>query len=360
MAHIPAMAALALFLLALVGAPLPALAAGVTRVDVFPGEVRPPFGVPVAGVRPLARTGPDRLVLDGGGAEAAIAPRVGAGDHILSEVLAGWSATFRPPAVLRRLLSPPRYRVRVTVAPARAVERRVAVAGPENRPLVVIDAGHGGHDPGSISPFDGVREKDVTLAIARIVRDRLLATGRMRVALTRADDRYLVLRDRFGVARRLGAQLFVSIHADSAPNPDARGATVYTLSEVASDREAARLASRENRADAIGGLDLSDQGSDVTGILIGLTQRETMTVSSRFAKVLHRESDAVPFKPGYHRFASLMVLKAPDVPSVLYETGYMSNEQDVAWLTSAKGRDAIAAGLADAVAAHFARQIAGR
>ncbi len=407
--HSRTMAALALLLLALVGAPLPALATGVTAVEAASGEVRLSFDGLVTGIRPLALSGPDRLVLDVDGAEETGTVRSRATDAAVRGVRAarfdatttrvvldlarplvvtgarwaadgrgvalslspadapGWrsavarrAAVLRPPAVVRRLLAAPRYRVRVPVAPAHAVERRVKVAGPDDRPLVVIDAGHGGHDPGSISPYGGVREKDVTLAIARAVRDRLLATGRMRVALTREDDRYLVLRDRFAVARRLGAQLFISIHADSAANPEARGATIYTLSEVASDREAARLASRENRADVIGGLDLSGQASDVTSILIGLTQRETMNVSSRFAKVLHRESGTVPFKPGYHRFASLMVLKAPDVPSVLYETGYMSNEQDVAWLTSAAGRDAIATGIAGAVSAHFARQIAGR
>ena len=265
-----------------------------------------------------------------------------------------------PPALLRRLLPPAPYRVRVPVPPAGPMRPDPRVEGPAGRPLVVIDAGHGGHDPGSISPFGGVREKDVTLAVALAVRERLLATGRMRVALTRADDRYLVLGDRFAAARALGARLFVSIHADSAANEAARGATVYTLSEVASDREAARLASRENRADLIDGVDLSDQRHDVADILIGLTQRETMSDSARFADVLHRESAGVPFKPGYHRFASLMVLKAPDVPSVLYETGYMSNVDDVAWLTSAAGRRAIADGLARAVAAHFARGGAAR
>ena len=265
--------------------------------------------------------------------------------------------SFHPPALLRRWLAPAPYKVRVAVPPAGPVRPDPRVQGPAGRPLVVIDAGHGGRDPGSISPYGGVREKDVTLAIALAVRDRLLATGRMRVALTRADDRYLILQDRFAIARTLGARLFISIHADSAPNGEARGATIYTLSEVASDREAERLASRENRADIIDGVDLSGQGHRVTDILIGLTQRETMGVSAHFADVLHRESGDVPFKPGFHRFASLMVLKAPDVASVLYETGYMSNETDVAWLTSEEGRTAIADGLARAVAAQFARQI---
>ena len=262
------------------------------------------------------------------------------------------------PTFLRRLLPPARYKVRVPVRPARESRVLPKVEGPAGRPLVVIDAGHGGHDPGAVSPFGEVQEKDVTLALALEMRDRLLATGRMRVALTRTDDRYLVLAQRFQIARRLGADLFLSVHADSAPNDQARGATIYTLSEVASDREAARLAARENRADVINGIDLSDQAGDVAGILIGLTQRETMTVAARFAGILHRESEGVAFRDGYHRFASLMVLKAPDVASVLYETGYMSNEEDVAWLTSETGRRAIADGVARAVSAHFARQLA--
>lgn len=258
---------------------------------------------------------------------------------------------------IQRSAAPRRYNVRVPIGRAISPAKNVRVEGPADRPLVVIDAGHGGHDPGSISP-SGVREKDVTLAVALAIRDRLLATGRVRVALTRTDDRFVILPERFAVARSLGAELFLSIHADSAPDEQASGATLYTLSEIASDREAARLAARENRADILNGVDLSAERSQVANILIGLTQRETMGASARFAGVLQRESGAVPFKLYPHRFASLMVLKAPDVPSVLYETGYLSNEADVEWLTSEAGQDAIAAGVARAVAAHFARQLA--
>ena len=150
----------------------------------------------------------------------------------------------------------------------------------DSRPLVVIDAGHGGHDPGAIGPT-ALREKDVTLKIAQAIRDELLRSGRVRVALTRDDDRYLVLRERFGIARRLGADLFISIHCDSAGDGDATGATVYTLSEVASDKEAARLAARENKADMIAGVNLGDAGADVSSILIDLTQRETMNSSAQ-------------------------------------------------------------------------------
>ena len=154
---------------------------------------------------------------------------------------------------------------------------------------MVIDAGHGGHDPGAIGG-SGLREKDVTLKIAREIRDALLRSGRVRVALTRDDDRYLVLQERYGVARKLHADLFISIHCDSVGEGNATGASVYTLSEVASDKESARLAARENKADIIAGIDLADATPDISSILIDLTQRETMNSSANFARLLGREA----------------------------------------------------------------------
>ena len=237
------------------------------------------------------------------------------------------------------------------------------IEGPADgsRPLVVIDAGHGGHDPGAINAETGKQEKEITLAIAQAIRDQLLRAGRVRVALTRDDDRFLVLQERYGIARKLNADLFISVHADSAENTDARGATVYTLSETASDREAARLAARENKADIVNGVNLGGQTGDVSSILIDLTQRESMTMSAGFARLLHREaSPEVPFRSIYHRFASLIVLKAPDTPSVLFETGYLSNDKDAAFLSSRRGQAAIARGVARAVEVHFARKLALR
>jgi len=258
--------------------------------------------------------------------------------------------------------TPPKRRYSVTIPldpPKRLSLPRVQ--GPDNRPLVVIDAGHGGHDPGAISPHGGAREKDATLAIARAIRDELASSGRVRVALTREDDRFIVLNQRYEIARRLNADLFISIHADSAGNEQAAGATVYTLSEVASDREAARLAARENKADILNGVNLGGATSDVSSILIDLTQRETMNISSKFATLLKREAaPLVPFRSDYHRFASLIVLKAPDVPSVLFETGYLSNEADMKFLFSSDGRKRIATGAARAIETHFARQLASR
>jgi N-acetylmuramoyl-L-alanine amidase len=244
--------------------------------------------------------------------------------------------------------------------PARAVGLSLPrVEGDPSRPLVVIDAGHGGFDPGAISPTSGLREKDVTLRIARAIRDELLKSGRVRVALTRDDDRFLVLQERYGIARKLHADLFISIHCDSVGTGDATGASAYTLSEVASDKEAARLAARENKADIISGVDLGTENADVSSILIDLTQRETMNASASFARLLGREAQPlVPLRPQFHKFASLMVLKAPDMPSILFETGYISNPKDAAFLDSPEGRHRIAQAVERAVEVNFARKLA--
>lgn len=237
------------------------------------------------------------------------------------------------------------------------------IYGPNDNslPLVVIDAGHGGHDPGAISPHGGQREKVITLAIAKKIRDKLAATGRIRVALTREDDKFLVLQDRFGIARKLGADLFISIHADAAGSEQANGATVYTLSEVASDREAQKLAARENKADIINGINLGGADDNVSSILIDLTQRETMNVSADFAKILIREAKPnMRLRSNSHRFASFVVLKAPDTPSILFETGYLTNEQDVQFLSTSAGQSKIADSITKAVQSHFARAVVSR
>ena len=238
-----------------------------------------------------------------------------------------------------------------------------AVQGPRraDAPLVVIDAGHGGHDPGSSSADGDEQEKNVALRIAKAIRDELLDGGKVRVALTRSDDRFLVLQERREIARRLHADLFISVHCDSAPNPSARGASIYTLSETSSDRVAAALAARENKADVINGIDLSRESNDVSSILIDLAQRETLNTSSVFAAELQRElAPLIGLKSTFHKFAGLMVLKAPDVPSVLLETGYISNDDDLALLTSEEYRHKIAFGVRRAVEAHFARQLVGK
>ena len=267
-----------------------------------------------------------------------------------------------PPAAFRA--DPPKRRYEVT-APIRVNVGKglPLVSGPadDSLPLVVIDAGHGGHDPGAISPHGGQLEKDVTLSIAKSVRDEMLKSGLVRVALTRDTDKFIVLQDRFQLARKLRADLFISIHADSAESPEATGGTVYTLSEVASDREAQRLAARENKANIINGVNLGGADADVSSILIDLTQRETMNVSADFAKLLLREATPnMRIRGNSHRFASFIVLKAPDTPSVLFETGYLSNEADVTFLASQSGQGKVARALANAIQVHFARRIALR
>ena len=246
-------------------------------------------------------------------------------------------------------------------ADARGALPPVTRARGENPPLVVIDPGHGGRDPGAASPYDEAREKDITLALARAIRDDLARSGRVRVALTRDGDDYLGLEERYGIARRLEADLFVSIHADAAPlNDQAHGATIYTLSEVASDREAALLAERENEAGALAGDSLSPD-RNVNLILIDLAQRESMNRSAEFARLLHREAAPIfPFRPQWHRFAAFVVLRAPDLPSILFESGYLTNETDAAYIQSPEGRRQIADGMRRAIEAHFAGRFIAR
>lgn len=265
-----------------------------------------------------------------------------------------------PPANFRS--APPKRRYEVS-APIRqgGAAGLPKISGPADSklPLVVIDAGHGGHDPGSISPYGSKREKDITLAIAKSIRTELLKSGRVRVALTRDTDSFIVLEKRYDIARKLGADLFISIHADSAPSAEANGGTVYTLSETASDREAQRLAARENRADIINGVNLGGADANVSSILIDLTQRETMNVSADFAKLLIREAKPnMRLRTTSHKFASFIVLKAPDTPSILFETGYVTNAQDIAFLSSTDGQQKIGQSVASAIQVHFARRLA--
>ena len=257
---------------------------------------------------------------------------------------------------------PPRSRYSITIPldPPEPGLPKPRIFGRADRPLVVIDAGHGGHDPGAISPTGGVREKDVTLAVAKAIRDELLRGGRVRVALTRDDDRFLILQERSEIARGLKADLFISVHADAAAVTEASGATVYTLSEVASDRKAAQLAARENKADIINGVNLSGEKSDISSILIDLAQRETMNASARFAALLRREGTMIAFRNDYHRMAGFAVLKSPDTPAILLEVGYITNPEDVARITSPDGKSAIATGIRRAVDVHFARRFASR
>ena len=317
-------------------------------------------GGPVAAIRQGARDGGARLVFDLAQPAIVTDGRFGDGGRTLTLALASADDTAFARVATGRITryrsGASSYRVSMPVPPAAAGLKLPRVYGDASRPLVVIDAGHGGHDPGAISPDTGLEEKDLTLKIAKAIRDDLIKSGRVRVALTRSDDRYLELRERFEIARRLHANLFISIHCDSAGSSDAAGATAYTLSEVASDKEAARLAARENRADIIEGVDLGATPDDVSSLLIDLSQRETMNASSDFARLLRREAKPlIPTKDNFHRMASLMVLKAADMPSILFETGYISNPEQAAFLNSPEGEERIAESVRKAVEIHFAK-----
>ena len=229
-----------------------------------------------------------------------------------------------------------------------------------SRPLVVIDAGHGGHDPGAGT--GALKEKAVTLGLAEALRDELLAGGGIRVALTRDSDRFLLLPERSGIARRLKADLFLSIHADSATDdggPLASGATLYTLSARGSSEEAARLAAKENRADTVNGIALDAQSDTVNAILVDLAQRENEARSAEFARLVLREgAGLLRFRAQGMQTAAFVVLKSPDVPSALFEAGYISNPEDAEALASRAGRKAFAEVTARAIRVYFARQIA--
>lgn len=223
------------------------------------------------------------------------------------------------------------------------------------KPLIVIDPGHGGIDPGAVG--DNVAEKQLTLAVAKALKKELEATGKFRVALTRSKDVYIPLRDRFSLAREKGADLFISLHADSHSDPTTRGASVYTLSEKASDAEAEALAAKENKSDIIAGVDLSKQSNVVTDILIDLAQRDTKNMSTRFASLLVKELKRETMLLGNtHRYAGFAVLKAPDVPSVLVEMGYISSSKDAALLSSDKHQKRLAKAIRGAIENYFSWQ----
>lgn len=226
----------------------------------------------------------------------------------------------------------------------------------KSRPLVVIDAGHGGKDPGASG--GGYREKDVVLALALALRDELVAQGGIRVALTREDDRFLALGERPEIARRLGADLMVSIHADSSGEKEGvRGASIYTLSSSASSEAAARFAERENAVDRLNGVRIEGQSEDVSAILVDLSQRRVQQTSAQFAGLIVREGEGtLSFHPQARRSAALAVLRAPDVPAVLYEAGFITDPEEAERLASDAGRARFAQVMARAIRIYFARQ----
>ncbi|MEJ7777518.1 MAG: N-acetylmuramoyl-L-alanine amidase [Sphingomicrobium sp.] len=273
----------------------------------------------------------------GGGAALAVAALV---------VLGGVAASTPNEAVRRD---------GATVQLQRAMPPVAVTAGRvPGRPIVLLDPGHGGTDPGAPSVSGEIVEKQLTLQLAHELRDELAKNGRVRVALTRDDDLYLTLGQRATLARRLGASLYVSLHMDSAPNPLARGASVYSLSEVASDAEAERLADTVN---AGGDMARGGDGS-VRAILSDLTLRSQMIASADLAGRLVRNARGrVALRPEPHRFADFHVLRGAGVPAVLFEAGYISNVEDEAMLRSPEQRARIVAALARTIEADVAARL---
>jgi N-acetylmuramoyl-L-alanine amidase len=240
---------------------------------------------------------------------------------------------------------------------AAAPSKPAAAADP--RPVLVIDPGHGGLDNGTQAGSES--EKTLVLGFGLALRDRIEKSGKYRVVMTRTDDTFIPLADRVRIARNQGAALFVSIHADALPRHegDAQGATIYTLSDRASDAEAERLAEAENKADAIGGVNLTEEPVEVADILIDLAQRETRTFSNRFARLLMGEmKSTVRMHKHPLKSAGFKVLKAPDVPSVLIELGYVSNKGDLEHLVSENWRNRTVGSMAQAIDAYFAKRLA--
>jgi N-acetylmuramoyl-L-alanine amidase len=235
--------------------------------------------------------------------------------------------------------------------------KSLAKPTPPLRPkLIALDPGHGGRDPGALG-VRGTQEKGVVWTIAGELRQQLMAGGRYRVMMTRAGDSYVALRERVARAQALKADLFLSIHADSHPDPGVRGASVYTLSEEATDREAAALAARENRADkVVSGVPLANQSDTVAAALVAMSQRGTLNDSCRLADtiVLTFGQNGVRLLPRTHRKAGFAVLTSPDIPAALVELGYLSNVQDEKLLTVRQHQLALARALRASIDAHFA------
>jgi N-acetylmuramoyl-L-alanine amidase len=304
----------------------------------------------------LVMPGGSRIVMDLAG------PAKIANSYVLD------AANGQPPRLVLELIETDRAAMEALPLRSSVAEANAAVAQPaaapsatkpaDSRPVVVIDAGHGGPDNGTQS--NGEMEKNIVLTFALALRDRLDKAGKYRVVMTRTDDTFIPLDDRVKVARKEQASLFISIHADALPKRvgDAQGASIYTLSEKASDAEAERLAEAENKADAIGGVTLSEEPM-VADILIDLAQRETRTFSNRFAKTLMGEMKA---KVRMHKHplksAGFRVLKAPDVPSVLVELGYVSNKSDLELLVSEAWRSKTVGSIAQAIDTFLGKRLA--
>ncbi len=278
-----------------------------------------------------------RLVVDVEPTAATVAPKTRV------------TASQRPRAAPVPVMRPGSEGALARIAPAAPPAPRAR----SNAYLIVIDPGHGGVDPGTRG-VNGVDEKEITLAFARAVERELEKRDRYRVFLTRSDDRFIPLRERVRMAHQRDADLFISLHADSIADPAVAGASVYTLSETASDAEAARLARKENKVDILAGVDLTGQDPVVASILIDLAWRETNNRSIGFAELLTEELGRVTrLLRRNRRYAGFVVLKSPETPSVLVELGYLSNERNAALLTDAGFRRKVAVAVRRAVDRYF-------
>lgn len=314
-----------------------------------------PKEIQQAGAEALAATAPDETPAPvpampkaaEKSAEASVEP----GDIVGSVTPAREETAAAPPVI------------KPTLKPVPGAQKPKAVAAKpvrsDGKKVIVIDPGHGGIDPGALSPSKTL-EKDVVLAFAKEFKQVIEAGGRHHVVLTREDDHFLSLRDRVVFARKQGADLFIAIHADTLRGQTVTGTTIYTLSEKASDAESEALAQRENHADAIAGIDLAGQSEDVAGILIDLAQRDSRNQASMFSRAtLRRFKDVTKMTGKPIRSAGFTVLKAPDVPSVLIELGFLSNAKDEERLKSPAWRTTVAKALAAAVDSHFSPAMAG-
>jgi N-acetylmuramoyl-L-alanine amidase len=305
----------------------------------------------------LFKRGNSRVVVDTTGPIAIdkdflMVPAAGRGHRLVLDLV---------PTSRAKMLKMARRAVQPAASPSMAAHRSPFPL-PPRKPLrlrikrtIAIDPGHGGIDPGATG-ISGIFEKNITLDVARILKRQLQQTGRYRVVMTRDRDVFVRLRERVALGREAGAELFVSLHADAIKNRKIRGLSVYTLSEKGSDREAEELADRENKADLIAGVDLSDKDEQLQGILIDLAQRDTKNDSVRFAMALVKELRRdTKLLRNSHRFAGFAVLKAPDVPSILVELGFLSNPSEEKALRQKKYRAKMAAAVVRAVDAHFRR-----
>lgn len=308
----------------------------------------------------LFTSGTSRVVLDLSGPGRVIdsfvlPPRDGKGHRFVLDVAPTDRASF-----LAETRRPPLESERPLPAIAVALPSPPKASGGDTRPTVVIDPGHGGVDPGAIG-VSGVYEKDLVLAYGRALRDALEQQGKYRVVMTRDDDRFIPLRGRVKIANESGGDLFISLHANTNPSRSLRGASVYTLSENASDEEAAALAAKENKADVIAGVDLSGQNEVVSQILIDLAQRETMNLSKGLGNMLVGSlGKYTQLLKRTHRFAGFAVLKSPSVPSVLVEVGYMSHPDEERALRTPQHRGKVVTALVEAIDQYFTVQQAYR